>query len=332
VGGTAEGLRSLTLARLKAHAARVFTRQRLTLGVAGGVSGTEDPSVVALERALLGEGGLPAGGPPPPAVAPPRLPDTRMLVVKKQAAATAISLGFPVRIHRRHPDFHAMMLAVSALGEHRQFGGRLFERLRGKRGLNYGDYAYLEHFVQDGYSTFGLPNVGRQEQTFTIWIRPVEHRNRLFALRAALFELERFVKEGITQEELDRTRGFLAGYTLLWEQTMTRRLGYALDDVYYGTREHLGALRRKLPGLTLAEVNAAIRRHLDPSRVRIAVVTRDAESLVEDVLKERPSPITYATPPTDRAQIAEDRTIERWRLGLDRKHVRVLPARELFEK
>ena len=45
--------------------------------------------------------------------------------------------------------------------------------LRGKRGLNYGDYSYIEDFIQEGMSTFPVPNNPRRQQYFSIWIRPV---------------------------------------------------------------------------------------------------------------------------------------------------------------
>jgi zinc protease len=341
VGGSVEGLRKLTLADLQRQAARMFTRLRLCIGVAGGVSGPDDPIVTRLEQALVPadpqSGGLPEGDKGdllPAGIAPPALPATRVLLVDKEASSTAVSMGFPYELGRRDPDFFAMMVANSAFGEHRQFGGRLFERLRGKRGLNYGDYSYLEYFAQDGYSTFGLPNLARQQQNFTIWLRPVENKNRLFAIRAALFELDRLVKGGLTADELEKTKGFLLGYTRLWEQTMSRRLGYALDDLYYGTPSPglLARFRERLASLTLKEVNAAIRRHLDPSKIRIVVVTSGAAQLGDAMVKGTPSPISYATPPHDKVQLAEDAQIETWPLGVTATDVRVVPASALFER
>ena len=69
--------------------------------------------------------------------------------------------------------------------------------LREMRGLNYGDYAYIENFIQDGWTTFPLPNIPRRQQHFEIWLRPVPPHNSLFALRAALYETDKLIREGI---------------------------------------------------------------------------------------------------------------------------------------
>ena len=98
-----------------------------------------------------------------------------MLAVEKDCRSTAISIGFPIDVTRASPDFYALMIANSHLGEHRTFNGRLMIRMREVRGLNYGDYSYIEHFVQDGGSTFPLTNFTRSQQYFSIWIRPVQH-------------------------------------------------------------------------------------------------------------------------------------------------------------
>ena len=72
---------------------------------------------------------------------------------------------------RSDDDFYSLAVANSYLGEHRTFNGVLMNHLRGNRGLNYGDYAYIENFIQDGWSTFPLPNMHRRTQHFSIWIR-----------------------------------------------------------------------------------------------------------------------------------------------------------------
>lgn len=41
--------------------------------------------------------------------------------------------------------------ATSCFGEHRQFHGIWMTEMREKRGLNYGDYAHAESFLQEGW-------------------------------------------------------------------------------------------------------------------------------------------------------------------------------------
>jgi zinc protease len=225
-------------------------------------------------------------------------------------------------------------LAVSALGANRHGAAfRLFRELREERGLNYGDYAYPEHFVQAGGSALPGVNHPRTYQQFTVWIRPVEPPHRVFAIRAALYEIDRWVRQGLTQDELDRVKRFLAGYTLTFDQTDSRRLGYALDDRFYGLeRPWLESLRARLPSLTLEEVNGAIRRHVDPARLRIVVATHGAAELAAELRSGARSPITYAVA-KPRSVLEVDAVIERFPLGVSQPgDVEVTSVEKLFEK
>ncbi|GEJ57574.1 M16 family metallopeptidase [Anaeromyxobacter diazotrophicus] len=326
-GGTVQGLQAITADDVAAHWRRVFTQARMSVGAAGGYQG-DLPARLARDLA-----GLPAGA-PRPALAPPVTRAPRFLLVEKPSAPTAISMGMTWDVRRGDPDFPALVVAVSALGEHRQGAAfRLFKELREVRGLNYGDYAYPEHFVQAPGSALPAVNHPRTYQEFTVWLRPVEPQHRLFAVRAALYEVDRWVKEGLGQEELDRVKRFLAGYTLTFDQADTRRLGYALDDRFYGLDQPwLATFRNRLATLTLDEVNAALRHHVDPARLRIAVATHGAAELQAELRSGAPSPISYPVPKPP-AVLAADRVIERFPLGIaGPDDVKVVKADELFEK
>jgi zinc protease len=326
-GGTVQGLRRITLEDVKAQWRRVFVASRLTVAAAGGYSGDLSARIAADLAAL------PAGSPRAPVPAPAtRAP--RFLLVEKPSAPTAISMGFTWDVKRGDPDFPALVVAVSALGEHRQGAAfRLFDELREIRGLNYGDYAYPEYFVQAGGSALPAVNYPRSHQEFTVWIRPVEPHHRAFAIRAALREVDRWVRGGLTADELERVKKFLAGYTLTFDQTDARRLGYALDDRFYGLpRPWLETLRARLPSLTLEEVNGALRRHVDPSRLRIVVATHGAAELAAEILAGAPSPMTY-TVAKPREVLEADRVIERFPFGAGGPaDVKVVDVRELFER
>ena len=89
-------------------------------------------------------------------------------------------------MRRGHPDFAALLVARTYFGQHRMSFGHLFQRMREVRGLNYGDYAYIEYFPR-GMNLFEPePNLARSSQIFQIWIRPVEPPTAVFALRLAL--------------------------------------------------------------------------------------------------------------------------------------------------
>ena len=55
-------------------------------------------------------------------------------------------------------------------------------------------------------------------------------------------------------------------------------------------------MREQLSRLTLADVNRAIKQHLKSDRMRVVVITKDAEGLRDAIASGKPSPITYNSP------------------------------------
>ncbi len=327
VQGTVRGLKNVSLADVKSFWETHFTGDNAELGLAGGYPGGFEAEVAA------GLARLPAGKPERATIPPPRAPEgVEVTLVTKPARTAAISIGFPISVTRAEDDFYPLFVANSLLGEHRTFNGRLMNRMRGERGLNYGDYSYVESFVQDGGSTFPLPNVPRTRQAFSIWIRPVSPGHAHFAIRQALREVGRLVRDGMTPVELDATRSFLSSYSRLWTQTASRRLGYAMDGRFYGRAGIADELRARLPAMTVEQVNSAIRRPLDASNAHVAVVaSEDAAKILADALvTDAPSPISYAT--TTRPEVLEeDDEISTYPLRVRRKGLKIVPAREMFE-
>ena len=152
----------------------------------------------------------------PPA---PKVQGHDFTLVDKQTGSVGIHFGFALPVTRADADYYPLMVANSFLGEHRTFNGRLMNELRGDRGLNYGDYSYVEYLETPPFVTTPPPGVPRREQYFSVWIRPVQPPDAQFALRAGLYELQRLRDEGLTQAELDLTRNFLLNYSKLWAQS-----------------------------------------------------------------------------------------------------------------
>ncbi len=325
VGGTEKGLESITVEDVKAHAARVFTQDRLVIGLAGPVDDALQKSVVSRLSALPATGA--------PRVELPPVPTTagRALVVQKPTLSTAVSLGYVTPLRRGDPDFFPVSFALSYLGEHRQSSGVLFGELREKRGLNYGNYAYAEHFIEQPGTTYNRTNIARTQQDLTVWIRPVVPGNGMFATRGALYFLDRLVKQGIPQEPFELRRGFLLGYSRLWEQTDQRRLGYAIDSLFYGTPDFLEQYRAALAKMTPESVQAAVRRHLRPEALNFAFVAQDADGLAKLLKEQPPSPISYASPKPP-ALLDEDKAIISLPLPIRADAVQVVPAQSFMEK
>lgn len=326
--GTVEAVSGIGAEDLRAMWRSSFTRDRVVLAVGG--SYTEE--LVESVQARLAR--LPVSGPPlPPAPEPAPVSGRRVVIAAKPGQATAISFGFPIAPVRGDEDFYALAVANSWLGEHRNSSSHLYQVIREARGLNYGDYSYLEYFAEPWLRMMPDPNVPRRVQLFEVWIRPVPNETAHFALRAAVRELDRLVADGLTPEQFELTRRFLMSSSLHWADTTLSRIGWALDDRFYGVGGggHLVRFREEMEGMTLERVNRAIREHLDPADMVIAVVTQDAEGLAQALASEAPSPISYATPKPSEV-LAEDREIAAYPLGIVRDAIRVVPVDELFQR
>ncbi|MCI0586858.1 MAG: insulinase family protein [Planctomycetes bacterium] len=326
--GTVAGLRSITREDVLAfHKAR-FTRERLVLGLGGAY-----PEGLA-DRMARELSALPSGRPDAPAAPPLRRPQGReVFLVDKPGPSTAISMGVQIDLLRGTREFAALAIASNWLGVHRNSAGRLYQVLREARGLNYGDYAYIEAFPNGGRRIMLPTGVGRRRQLFELWIRPVPRERAIFALRGALREVDRLVEKGLTQEQFEEARRFLKKYSLHYAETSSERLGYAVDDRFYGIEKgHLKSLRSFLDEVTRDEVNAAIRKHFSTANLWIAIVTADAKSLADALVSDAPSPIDYGADQKPPEVLAEDREIERYPLRIGRDRVKILPVDEVFEK
>jgi zinc protease len=216
------------------------------------------------------------------------------------------------------------------LGQHRESSGRLFNRMREVRGLNYGDYAYIEYFPRGMNRMEPEPNIARHQQIFQIWIRPVEPPNAVFALRLALFELNQLVKEGIPQADFESTRSFLSKYVNVLTKTKSAELGYAIDSAYYGIPSYNEYVKTSLAKLTLADVSRAIRKYLRADNLQIVGVAKDAEKLKAELTGDAATPIHYnSSKPQD--ILDEDKIVEKWPLNLRAADITVVPVASVFE-
>ncbi len=324
--GLVSNLETITLDDVKAHYRAMFTRANVTIGLAGGYPKNLVEKVSkSLER-------LPATAPSHPARPKTHaISGLEVLAIEKDVRSTAISMGFPIDVTRADADFYALMVVNSHLGEHRTMNGVLMNRMREVRGLNYGDYSYVEHFVQDGGTTFPQTNYPRSEQYFSIWIRPVQAQHRHFAMRLALFELDRLVREGMTQAQFEEARSFVKNYSQLWAQDQGRRLGYLMDSRFYGMDDFLGSLPAKLDALTLDQVNAAIKRHLHQDNLKVAVVTTGADAFLNDLINNTPSPITYEAEGIPQSVIDEDKAVAVYRLNINKAASKIVDVPEMFK-
>ena len=232
-----------------------------------------------------------------------------------------------------------MMLFNSSMGEHRNSFGRLYQVIRETRGINYGDYTYIEAYPR-GYSIQLPPtNVSRRSQIFEGWLRPIAatepgnlHDRTLFAVRAALRELKRIEEKGMDESTFEATRLFLKNYVVNYGSTLNRRLAYRIDDVFYGIPNpgFLASLKSELEALTLAQVNASIEKFIQTKNIWIVVITKDAEGFKRKLLSAIPTQITYAgSQPKD--VLKEDEAIAAFPIPVKEQNIQIVSIDEVFQ-
>jgi zinc protease len=323
--GTVSAIEKMTLDDVKQFYKEHYTQSNLIVGVAGAYPAD------FLERIKKDFGVL-----PPKAsttaleVKSPAIDRTRALIVEKNTRSVAYSLGFPIDVKRGDPDYPALLLMQSYFGPHRMSGGRLFQRIREIRGINYGDYAYIEYFPRGMFLMDPSPNLVRRSQIFQIWIRPVEPSAAAFTLRLAAYELDKLVKEGIPADDFERTKEFLGKYVNVLTKTKSAELGYAIDSLVYGIPDYNSYIKNAVAMLTREQVNAAIRRHLRSDRLQIVAVAAHAEDLKKQIAGVGPAAIQYNSAKPANI-LAEDKIVGAWDLGLRPQDVEIVPASKVFE-
>ena len=323
--GHVSDIEAMTLEDLQKFYRDFYTVNNITVGLAGGFG---EEFAARVGRDLQG---LPAGSrarvdvPSAPAVNA-----NRAVIVEKETPAVAVSFGFPIELTRGDPDWLALWLARSYLGEHRSTNAHLFQRIREERGMNYGDYAYIEYFPR-GMSQFHPDtNLARQQQIFQIWIRPVRNNNDAhFATRTAVYELQKLIDEGMTESDFEATRSFLSKFVSLLTDGQSRQLGYAIDSQYYETGPFSDYVREGLAKLTLDDVNRVIRENLTTENMQYVFVTKDASDLRRRLTDDAPSPISYDSEKPE-ALLEEDREIATLPLDFEDDGVRMVPSTEVF--
>ncbi len=190
-----------------------------------------------------------------------RVPDVLSTAAPKELVAetpdkqNAIAIGsIPLALRDIDADFPALEVAGHVWGS--GFDSRLNKRIRQKEGLSYG--------VGGGISASGFAEADGQLSMGAIFAP----QNRARVETAFADELQRFVRDGITAEELANAKQALATQrnamyaadgaeaNLLVERALQKRtLAYDID------------LAKKIDALTVEQVNAAIRKWIKPEAV-----------------------------------------------------------------
>ncbi|MFO0919578.1 MAG: pitrilysin family protein [Planctomycetaceae bacterium] len=193
---------------------------------------------------------------PRPAQSMPKSEVVKLLTPDKANAFYFSGEVFPLQDD--HPDYPALVIGNYIFGAG-ALSSRLGDRIRQKEGLSYGVGSSFGASALDPrasltiYAIFNPENLGK----VTAGIKE---------------ELEKLLKDGVTQQELDSARdGYLQRQAV--GRTEDVNLARILDDTLYTNRtmEHFTKLEERIQALTQEEILAAWKKHVDPARLFTAV-------------------------------------------------------------
>jgi zinc protease len=353
VTGSVQGLRTITPDDVRSFYVTYYKTPNMILGL----SSDDAPVIDTVRAALATLGTAPKGGKArtlkAARLAPPAVVSGRELTIVGLPDAPAASLhaGFPIEVRRDHPDFWPLYVANVYFGTHRDDHGVLYQHIREQRGYNYGDYSYIEHFAFRPYALFPPFNTPREQQYFSIWIRPVAEQYTHHILKALTWELENLWRNGIPPEAVELSKNKAKVLYLNLAETSSRLLAAKMDDAYYGTQPgYLQSYLTHIDAVTPEQVNAAVRRHLRPDNIKYLIVEKmeKARALANDIRLDRNTAgktpeeyqissaeqdgqRVYDIPEARLHVLQQDAVWASTRLGIDPQRIRVVPVEALFE-
>ena len=140
------------------------------------------------------------------------------------------------------------------------FGSRLMEEIRVKRGLAYSAYARVSITKSSSYMTGYLQTKIESMEEAKQTVKEV---------------VAKFVKKGVTKEELEQTKKFLTGSEPLRVETMSQRLNRTFMEYYNGYElGHSEKEIEKIKNIKLKDLNTFIKEHTEILDMSFAIVTK----------------------------------------------------------
>lgn len=248
--GRAEDIEALAIADVRRQYRRLFRPNGSILSVAGNVEW--EPLKAQVER-LFGD--WPKGE---AADAVPRPHAPRSEHLPKDTQQTQVALAFP-SVPVGDADYYAARAAAGVLSG--GMSSRLFTEVREKRGLCYSVYAFHETFKDRGTMlAYAGTRAERAQETLDVTVG----------------ELRR-LKDGVTEDEIDRVKAGLKSSLIMQEESTSARAGAIATDWYYlGRVRSFDEIQAAIDGLT----PAAILRYLERYPVKnLTLVTLGPEPL-----------------------------------------------------
>ena len=253
--GKVRSVAAITEAELRAfHRAR-YNGAAMILAVVGDIDAAQ--TIALIEQHF---GGIPRGERPAfTAVgrSQPAERGAREAVTLRGKANMNIVMGTASGLRRLDPDYEAALVANAALGQ-TALASRIGRRVRDTEGLTYQIYSRFLH--SDELDGLWLVNVN------------VAPQNLARALQSTREELEKYAREGATDAEIAAQKSFFAGnFNVNLGSNAGIAAALAAAEKFGFGPAHLDRFPARIAAVTIAEANAAIRRHFFSERLHVIV-------------------------------------------------------------
>ena len=179
--------------------------------------------------------------------------------VYKDTKQAYIYFGSPYNLSATDPNYYKAKVATFILGAG-GFGSRLMEEIRVKRGLAYSAYASL-------YVNLTNRSLRGYLQT------KIENKDE--AIKIVKEVISNFVKNGVTQKELDSAKKFILGSEPLRNETLSQRLNNTFMLYYKGLPlDHNEKVLKEVEKLKLDDLNSFIHSHDEINSLSFSIVTK----------------------------------------------------------
>ncbi|AXP08194.1 insulinase family protein [Campylobacter hepaticus] len=182
------------------------------------------------------------------------------ILVRKESEQAYIYFATPFFANLEDKDLYLAKIALFVLGQG-GFGSRIMEEIRVKRGLAYSAYAMLD-------MNMSFSRIFGYLQT--------KNESAKEAKQIVKEVFENFIKQGISQNELDQAKNFLIGSTPLRYESLSKRLIMAFSEFCQGL--NLGYYKTELKlieNVDLEQINAYIKKHQELLNISFASIQNE---------------------------------------------------------
>jgi len=255
--GTVETVSAADSQSLREFYEKYVRPENMVITVVGNVNRDE-----VLETIKKDFGGMKKGSTPNPVInadAPSQ--EIRERIDKKQdKAQTHILLGFqgPKIDDEDHYPIEVLNTIMSGMG------GRLFLELRDKKSLAYTVTSFYTPGLEPGFLGVYIGTAPQKEEE---------------AIKGMKEQLELLLKDGVTDEEIERAQNYLVGnFEIGLQQNSSQAAKITFDELYGIGWEEYNAYPEKIYAVTKEDVIESARKYIDLDKYTLAIVKPEDES------------------------------------------------------